>query len=220
MEISKTSTGQQSNAPTSYVAATPANHSAKQESDKENTTRDTCGPGSETPLATYDLNTQSWKMYGAMSLWGDSPLLESLPASGTTQSGELFRRPQWEQITDANGSLLWPTPTAVTRAMEGNVRIYRQKIRQGEMSEAEAEAILGKSVWAAQGKIPAEWPTPTHGKLAGGQGAYNKIQSLFTEGKISEEERRAMVAGNGGKLNPMWVEWLMGFPLGWTDLED
>jgi DNA-cytosine methyltransferase len=23
---------------------------------------------------------------------------------------------------------------------------------------------------------------------------------------------------SGGKLNPMWVEWLMGFPVGWTDL--
>jgi hypothetical protein len=21
----------------------------------------------------------------------------------------------------------------------------------------------------------------------------------------------------GGQLNPMWVEWLMGWPLGWTD---
>ena len=24
---------------------------------------------------------------------------------------------------------------------------------------------------------------------------------------------------NGGKLNPMWVEWLMGWPVGWTDLK-
>ena len=24
----------------------------------------------------------------------------------------------------------------------------------------------------------------------------------------------------GGQLNPTWVEWLMGFPLGWTDLGD
>jgi len=24
----------------------------------------------------------------------------------------------------------------------------------------------------------------------------------------------------GGQLNPMWVEWLMGFPIGWTDLKD
>jgi hypothetical protein len=24
--------------------------------------------------------------------------------------------------------------------------------------------------------------------------------------------------GQSGRLNPQWVEWLMGFPLGWTDL--
>ena len=23
----------------------------------------------------------------------------------------------------------------------------------------------------------------------------------------------------GGALNPVWIEWLMGFPLGWTDLQ-
>jgi hypothetical protein len=23
----------------------------------------------------------------------------------------------------------------------------------------------------------------------------------------------------GGSLNPLWVEWLMGFPIGWTDCE-
>jgi DNA (cytosine-5)-methyltransferase 1 len=33
------------------------------------------------------------------------------------------------------------------------------------------------------------------------------------------EEARQMGAGNGGKLNPTWVEWLMGWPLGWTDLK-
>jgi len=26
-------------------------------------------------------------------------------------------------------------------------------------------------------------------------------------------------AANGGQLNPEWVEWLMGFPSGWTDLD-
>ena len=24
----------------------------------------------------------------------------------------------------------------------------------------------------------------------------------------------------GGSLNPQWVEWLMGYPEGWTDLKD
>ena len=44
------------------------------------------------------------------------------------------------------------------------------------------------------------------------RGAYYKISTL------SEEERRNMSQGNGGQLNPTFVEWLMGFPLGWTDL--
>lgn len=32
-----------------------------------------------------------------------------------------------------------------------------------------------------------------------------------TEGKQTEQ--------NGGKLNPEWVEWLQGFPIGWTDCD-
>jgi DNA (cytosine-5)-methyltransferase 1 len=66
----------------------------------------------------------------------------------------------------------------------------------------------------------AMWPTPTHGKLAGGTGGMQQIEAKYLAGEITTEERRAMRAGNGGKLNPMWVEWLMGFPLGWTDLKD
>ena len=114
---------------------------------------------------------------------------------------------------------MWPTPTAVTRAMEGNVRLYRAKVEGGEMTEAEAEAILGKSVWQAQGKLKAKWPTPLS-QGAGGSGHYNKVEQLYSEGTITYEEKMALQAGRGGKLNPMWVEWLMGFPPGWTDLED
>ena len=29
-----------------------------------------------------------------------------------------------------------------------------------------------------------------------------------------------VVSDKNGRLNPMWVEWLMGFPLGFTDCED
>jgi hypothetical protein len=104
--------------------------------------------------------------------------------------------------------------------MEGNVRLYRAKIEAGEMAEEEATQILGKSPFEAQGKIPALWPTPRAGSMCGGTGAADKIEERYSEGTISEEERRSMRAGNGGKLNPTWVEWLMGFPIGWTDLED
>jgi hypothetical protein len=42
-------------------------------------------------------------------------------------------------------------------------------------------------------------------------------------GVYAEQDSLAnMDKGNGkpigGQLNPNWVEWLMGFPIGWTDL--
>jgi hypothetical protein len=56
---------------------------------------------------------------------------------------------------------MWPTPTAVDRPNEGNVRILRGMVLDGSMSEQEATAILGKSPFEPQGKIPGFWPTRT-----------------------------------------------------------
>lgn len=54
------------------------------------------------------------------------------------------------------------------------------------------------------GMVAALWPTPT--ASTGGP---------EPEGKTG----RKLVTKVGGALNPQWVEWLMGFPVGWTDLE-
>jgi DNA (cytosine-5)-methyltransferase 1 len=48
-----------------------------------------------------------------------------------------------------------------------------------------------------------------------GRGKPEETEGTRIFGLISSEERRAMAAGNGGKLNPTWVSWLMGFPLDW-----
>lgn len=62
------------------------------------------------------------------------------------------------------------------------------------------------------------WPTPRGGEqgvgLCGGTGHYEMLKA-----KLTAEEVRQMSAGNGGQLNPSWVEQLMGFPVGWTDLD-
>lgn len=63
------------------------------------------------------------------------------------------------------------------------------------------------------------YPTPTTGAgLCGGTGNFQQLKKLEKAGQITEEESRNMSQGNGGQLNPTWVEWLMGFPPGWTDL--
>jgi hypothetical protein len=63
------------------------------------------------------------------------------------------------------------------------------------------------------------WPTPT-ATAWGSTGQRQILQRRVDNGDITPAEKLAMSAGNGGKLNPEWIEWLMGFPIGWTDLED
>lgn len=62
-------------------------------------------------------------------------------------------------------------------------------------------------------------PTPGTTGLSNGSGNCEKSKQLLQDGVISEEECRSFRAGNGGQLNPYWVEWLMGWPIGWTSLK-
>ena len=65
----------------------------------------------------------------------------------------------------------------------------------------------------------ALWPTPTTGAaLCAGTGSFQQLKRLAEKGMISEEERRNLSQGNGGKSNPEWIEWMMGFDRTWTGL--
>lgn len=65
----------------------------------------------------------------------------------------------------------------------------------------------------------AMFPTPTTGAgMCGGTGNFQQLKKLEENGVITETERKNMSQGNGGQLNPVWVEWLMGFPAGWTEI--
>lgn len=108
-------------------------------------------------------------------------------------------RPTLEQAVKQDQGL-WPTPTA----------------RSGKQPSQTASRQGGSDLQTAA----AMFPTPTTGAgLCGGTGNYNQLKALERAGEITEEERRNMAAGNGGQLNPDWVEALMGFPPGWTALE-
>ena len=78
--------------------------------------------------------------------------------------------------------------------------------------------IYGQVTWAhrTKGKGYGSWPTPRTQGMCGGTGNWNQLKKNCKD----IEEARQMGAGNGGQLNPQWVEWLMGYPAGWTDLKD
>lgn len=244
METSNKLTGKQLSLWTSSAEDTPANLSAPQANDEEQMTLDTSGHGYEMPLAYYDPDTQSWKTYGDISLWEEQPSLANLPKSGMTRNGVLYQLPVWVRPIDVIASLLWPTPltndnkagdkkpnpnlidAVLMRPNVGDAPPTTKEFAEHRMwptptaddaSNVNPKPNRFRGLVAAVNDNP--WPTPTYGKLAGGTGGMEQIEAKYLAGEITSEERRAMRAGNGGKLNPMWVEWLMGFPLGWTDLE-
>lgn len=80
------------------------------------------------------------------------------------------------------------------------------------------------------------WPTPVAGDAKGRTVPYQQGGTPLSaavrmwptpnvtdwKGSSKPGQRRGQLSETvaGGQLNPTWVEWLMGFPLGWTDLKD
>ena len=86
-----------------------------------------------------------------------------------------------------------------------------QKSGQPKMWATPAAADSVGTTGGGQGKSLITdvkmWPTPT-------------AQDAKNNGGPSQHNRntKPLNAEVGGSLNPQWVEWLMGYPSGWTDL--
>jgi hypothetical protein len=97
---------------------------------------------------------------------------------------------------------LWPTPKASDAVMGMTARTSGRPIEKSTHLQAQ--------VYLAEKK---RWPTPTTPR---------PHDSENTAGKYMPGQRQksleSAAAANGGQLNPTWVEWLMGYPLGWTEL--
>jgi hypothetical protein len=163
-----------------------------------------------TPFAYYDLDTRLWKTYEGICLWGSVEFSATWPKSGMTQSGKSFQQPPLVRYTKETGYSLWPTPT--TQETEHlNAELTTTGRRKSKNGKSSHSLNLADAV--------QKWPTPM-AQGAGGSGHWNMVEKMYLENQISYEEKMALQAGRGGKLNPAWVEWLMGFPIGWTDLKD
>ena len=161
-----------------------------------------CGSTWHESSARYDLNSRSWKTH--LCLWEEDLPWSSvtLPKWGMTRSGLVYRHPTAERPISATEYGLWQTPVAddaVSRA-------------KGKWNSRGEPKLSGQVL------SPAHWPTPN-----ASDGRKWSNQSL-AERKAKGQQVRLNTAvspdgGAGGLLNPTWVEWLMGWPLGWTDLK-
>jgi len=99
-----------------------------------------------------------------------------------------------------------------------NTKSNGRKPRRAELQIVKRGAEPDGS--GVQRERESSWPTPRTKGMCGGTGNFEQMKRLEAEGVITEAERKGMTAGNGGKLNPDWVELLMGWEKGWTKLDE
>lgn len=174
------------------TSASPARAQAWQENGPD------FGENSRELLATFDPATSSWKTSQHCFIEGLATFSETWPRSGMTRSGIAYQLPPLVRLTDATASGSWPTPTADACIGVAPTPEMAQRFRNKGSSGSFVEAVAARM-----------WPTPT---------AHNAKECASPAEFLRNTPTLAAQAG--GRLNPQWVEWLMGFPIGYTDLKD
>lgn len=130
---------------------------------------------------------------GAVRLW---PTPTARDCKGANSMEHLAAGNHMDQLS--NAVRLWPTPTAsdcgrtaINPILTSNGTI-RHRNKAGGQSYARLDAVASM------------FPTPTA----------RCAQSPCEHGEGGPD----LATSVGGQLNPTWVEWLMGYPIGWTDL--
>jgi hypothetical protein len=147
----------------------------------------------------------------------EAPNLGSNKVNGPTSLAQVARQ-------------MWPTPVA----NDDNKSVEAHLAMKARMNGGPRCAITSLNV-AVKAAERGMWPTPQahdaqkgyaervgrFGTEHGGRNLNDWVQQWPTP----TANRRSGLQSHGknaitGQLNPTWVEWLMGFPLEWTDLKD
>ncbi len=188
-----------------------------------------CGEKWQGSFVKYDQDMCLWKTHQC-SLLGDLELFsENWPQWGLMRDGECWEQQTLAQTIRGTESGLSPNGvdsfhTPNTTGLDGGSNSRKALRKREEMwpTPVHSEARQGLQI-RREGKKGTQtslstavltWPTPRTKGMCGGSGSWDLLNKNTTI-----EEARLMGAGNGGQLNPTWVEWLMGWPLGWTDLK-
>ena len=177
-----------------------------------------CGKKCPALLAKYDLNTSSWKT-AQCSLFEDlEQSLEIFPKWGMTVNGELFLHRMWEPTISGKEFGSWATPTTMDTLPPKSPQALNKEAtiaRKGRSKPANLRDQVSNM---------KNWPTPATRDYKGANG-FETSKKKMEEGlrahmgQLPNAVQHMEQIPIGGSLNPTWVEWLMGWPLGWTDLK-
>jgi hypothetical protein len=176
-----------------------------------------CGEKCHGLLARFDPDSHLWRTVQCSLLEDLNESLQTLPQWGMTVGGGLYLRQTLVRPIEEKESGYWLTPNCMDslppRSPEALKRQYENN-RQGRTTHS---TLREQVVYPPPNQM---WPTPSTRDHKGGY-----IGGRIRNGKVSWDTLDVAVqhtdnqSKDGGQLNPTWVEWLMGWPLGWTDLK-
>jgi hypothetical protein len=194
---------------TLYLEAFHARTLAQQEKAQELTESEAeCGEKWRASFTKYDPDSCSWKTHQC-SLLGDlDEFLETWPQWGLMRDGECWEQtPLVHPTKESAFGFAVPTPVA-SDGTTGSVIGKNDSFYETKTGMPRKVNQNGKDGSVGLGRLVQMWPTQTSHNA--------KETNAPSESKRNTPTLAAQV---GGKLNPTWVEWLMGWPLGWTDLK-
>ena len=147
----------------------------------------------DTSIEDYNKTSVSWKKQVITQRGEYSQRLKSA-----------YQRVTHKDYIKGKGSSFFPTPTATPYGTSQNgQRADGSKYKQAGKLSLESMARHNR------------WPTPTVSDYKGSGPTY-----IRKDGKDRRRDRLDYaVEQKSGTLNPQFVEWLMGLPIGWTELD-
>jgi hypothetical protein len=209
----------------SYLAAFHVPTSASQEEAQDSMeSTPPCGITWRGWLAKFDPDMYLWKTAQCSFIEDSDESLAIFPASGMTRGGLLWELPTLVQTTKEEESGLWRTPDTGAGGTSGLLKQGKTRRQNGQPIQmwptprscsAMAATITPESAWN-------EKRNPNLETIVGQRMFPTLTAHNSKEGNYPSEQNRntpTLATHAGGQLNPMWVEWLMGWPIGWTDLK-
>lgn len=159
-----------------------------------------CGKRCGASLARYDRATSSWRTAQLSLLEDSGEFSQTWPNWGSMRAGECWELTTSAHRTGESASGLWPTPTVA-----GNYNAAGSSPKAGDgLGTAVAKRSMWPTATAGKGWSPGHARANSDGRLD-----YTVERQNFQLGQQTPPKR----------LNPGWVEWLMGWPTGWTALK-
>lgn len=205
--------------------------------------KDGCGRSLPESFAFLSRDLSCWKMSQVFDIGDLATFSGTWPKAATMRNGTVYRQQPLVPRISGNGCSLWPTPDGHAFGVSDPPESFLAR-RERE----KAKNRNGNGFGLTLGMAVQLLPTPTsslaekkgadyarRNRAGGGRGpdlqtyaimyptpqagAQNPAAHNAMSGDFKTKLCEALEIPITGKLNPQFVEWLMGFPIGWTDLD-